>query len=227
MCGRFTLKATIADLKELIPGLVVASELPPRYNIAPTQQVAVVREPGADRRRELTTLRWGLIPRWAESAAIGAKLLNARAETLATKPAFRDALKQRRCVIPATGFYEWRKDAATGRKMPLLIQLPEGKPFVFAGLWDEWMSPDGAVSSCTIITTSAHPVIATVHDRMPAILAPADLDAWLDPSSRDPARLVALLHAWEGAVTMRAVSPVVNNARNEVPECLEPLVTDR
>ncbi len=219
MCGRFTLTTTgetVAEWFELADPLV----LTPRYNIAPSQPVAVVREEGG---RVLEARRWGLIPSWAKDPRIGNKMINARAETLLERPAYRQAFRQRRCLIPADGFYEWRRNAA-GRQA-FYIRDREHPVFGMAGLWEEWRDPAGKrVGSCTIITTEANPAVASVHDRMPVILRPADYGAWLDPACREPEKLETLLKPWPGDRThLSPVSDHVNNPAHEDARCSEPV----
>ena len=190
----------------------------PRYNIAPTQLVAVVRLD--DGQRVIKPLRWGLIPSWAKDARIGNSLINARSETVAEKPAFRAAFKKQRCLIPTTGFYEW---VATGgkKKQPLHIGMIDGRPFALAGLWERWSDAEGAVvESCTILTTTANDLMRPFHDRMPVILAPADYGTWLDPQTPIEA-LQALLRPYpaEGMVAV-PVGSYVSNPRHEGPQCL-------
>jgi putative SOS response-associated peptidase YedK len=166
MCGRYTL-FRLEQLLQSFPWLALPPGIQPRYNIAPTQPVLAV---GSDDPGKLDLFRWGMIPSWARDAAVGNKMINARAETLAEKPAFRTALRRRRCLIPADGFYEWRREA-DGSKTPMHIRMRSEKPFMFAGLWDAWRSPEGKwIRSCTIITTAPNALVATLHDRMPAIL---------------------------------------------------------
>ncbi len=220
MCGRFTLHHTREEIEErfaakLVPHL--AAEAEPRYNIAPTQTVLAVTElrGGA---RLLDGFHWGLIPSWAKDPGIGAKMINARAETLAEKPSFRTALSRRRCLIPADGFYEWQAAPLTdiGQKKPLKtpmhLHLTDGGLFAFAGLWDEWHAPDGSpLRSCTIITTVPNAVAAPIHDRMPVILTPEDEALWLDPSVTDSASLLSLLVPYSAALMdAYAVSRAVN-----------------
>jgi putative SOS response-associated peptidase YedK len=220
MCGRFSLRASGADLAEQF-GLAEAPDLPPRYNIAPTQPVAVVRAgPGGV---ALALLRWGLIPRWAKGPEIGSRLINARAEAVAEKPAFREAFRRRRCLVPADGFFEWQ--ARGGRKQPYHFRLRDGRPFAFAGLWESWRGEDGeALESCAILTTEANGVVGPVHGRMPVILGPADYGRWLDPRAQEPGQLRPLLRPYP-AEEMAAcpVGPWVNDPRHEGPRCLEPL----
>jgi putative SOS response-associated peptidase YedK len=192
MCGRYTLAT---DLKKVadrfgapMPGDEWATSVPLRYNIAPTQSVIVV---GDDGKRYMKQMRWGLIPSWAKDPSVGNRMINARAETLAEKPAFRAALKKRRCLIPADGFFEWQKLGKV--KQPVRIVLKSREPFGFAGLWEHWTSPEGEeVLSCTIITTEANDLLKSVHDRMPVILTPEAEAVWLDPKIQDPERLLLL-----------------------------------
>ncbi len=178
MCGRFVLKITISAISQHF-GTSERPNLRPRYNVAPTQTVPIVRRKHEGEGCELALVRWGLIPSWAKDAKIGYKLINARAETVATAPSFRSAFKARRCLIPADGFYEWQK--VGGGKQPTLIQRKEGDLFAFAGLWEWWKGgDDGPVESCAIITTEPNAVTAPIHNRMPVILDPADYDRWLD-----------------------------------------------
>jgi putative SOS response-associated peptidase YedK len=186
----------------------------PRFNVAPTQDIPVIRD--TDSGRELTWMRWGFIPPWAKDPKSGPLLLNARAETASEKPAFRSAFKTARCLIPADGFYEWKK--TNGRKQPYLIHRADGKPFGFAGLWSRWKD----IESCTILTTNANELVRDMHDRMPVILAQSDYATWLNPDSVDLTGLLKPFPATE--MTAVAVNPIVNNARNEVPECIEPII---
>jgi putative SOS response-associated peptidase YedK len=219
MCGRFTLtvsKETIADFF----GLIDVPELAPRYNIAPTQQVLAATT--SDHGRQLAWYRWGLIPSWAADLSIGNRLINARADTVATKPSFRSAFKQRRCLVLADGFFEW---AATGkRKQPYLFRLRTGESFAFAGLWERWRKEDEEVLSCCLITTEANDVVRPVHDRMPVILPPAAYARWLGPASKDTASLGELLRPFAvGEMTATPVSLRLNNPRFDDPACVEPL----
>jgi putative SOS response-associated peptidase YedK len=219
MCARISLYSTGEVLAELFH-LDAVPHLAPRYNIAPTQPVAVVR-PGLDAgRAELTHLRWGLIPSWSKDPGMGQRLLNARAETVAEKPAFRTAFARRRCLIPVNGFYEWQ--TSEGKKLPLHFRRCDGLPFALAGLWERWLSPEGqAVETCAVLTTDANDLISPVHDRMPVIIAPENRALWLDPSLAGGSALHALLRPApaEGWLAVPA-SPRVNSPRNEGPECL-------
>ena len=227
MCGRFTLRTPAHQLAEAF-GVEVRANLAARYNIAPSQDIAVVRaapEPDNDDGgwRELTILRWGLVPQWARDAAMGNRMINARAETVAEKPAFRAAFRQRRCLIAADGFYEWRK-APDGSKQAYFIARADDAPFAFAGLWERWRLPGAEpLETCAIITTDANATLAPIHHRMPVILAAGDHDAWLDPDAPPGDALTALLRpAPPDAVIARAVGRHVNSARNDDPVCIEP-----
>jgi putative SOS response-associated peptidase YedK len=170
-------------------------------------------------------LRWGLVPSWAKDKGIGARLLNARAETAATQPSFRSAFKKRRCLIPADGFFEWAK--VEGRKQPFYFTLQDGGPFAFAGLWEEWKGEGEPLRSCAILTTEANDVVRPVHERMPVILAPDDYTKWLGPAARSQEELLPLLRPLPGeALVARPVSPFVNSARNEGPGCVEPVASE-
>lgn len=202
--------------------LEAGPEWAPRYNIAPTQQVPVVRVAPDSGEREMTLLRWGLIPSWAKDASIGNRLINARAETVASKPAFRAAFKRRRCLVPADGYYEWQKVGS--KKQPYLIQRQDGAPFAFAGLWESWHAdrPD-AVETFTIITTDANEATTAIHDRMPVILDEEDYAMWLDPEFEGREALESLLRPYPGeALQLTPVSTYVNNPRHEDPRCIEP-----
>jgi putative SOS response-associated peptidase YedK len=220
MCGRFAMFASGEELKERYP-FAEASLFEPRYNIAPTQSVAAIRSTAAG--RELARLRWGLIPSWSTDPAIGNKLLNARAETVAEKPSFRSAFKKRRCLIPASGFYEWQKVGA-GRKQPYFIRPRDGGLFAFAGLWEHWHDPRGeVVETCTILTTEANDVMRPLHDRMPVILGTGAEGLWLDPHA-DADFLHSLLVPFPGE-KMEAfpINPWVSDPKHEGPRCLEPV----
>lgn len=224
MCGRFTLIAPGEAIAEQF-GLPEPLALAPRYNIAPTQPVAAVRRLRDSGRRELALFTWGLIPSWAKDISTGVGMINARAETVAEKPAFRAAYKYRRCLIPTSGFYEWQK---TGRqKQPYFIHLLNEDPFAFAGLWEHWQGPDGSeIESCTILTTEANEMMRPLHDRMPVILDLQDYELWLDPSVQNGERLQPLLRPYP-AELMAAypVSTLVNSPHNDDPRCLTPLTT--
>jgi putative SOS response-associated peptidase YedK len=222
VCGRFLQLSSRDELARLF-GFETADDVPdlfPRYNVAPTQPVAAVRQD--DGRRALVLLRWGLIPPWAKDQKIAYSCINARAETVAEKPAFRAAFKARRCLIPASGWYEWQ---ATGgkHKQPFHFRRTDGKPFAFAGLWERWHGGDGEpVETCAILTTTANEVARPVHERMPVILAPGDFAAWLDP--RTPAaQLHDLLRPYTAEEMAAApVGSYASNPRNEGSQCLAP-----
>jgi putative SOS response-associated peptidase YedK len=216
MCGRYALTSPPAVIAERF-GLAWAPDVPPHYNIAPSQTIPVVRD--TDHGRELAWLKWGLIPSWSKDASIGTRLINARGETLGDKPAFRNAYRHRHCLVPADAFYEWK--AIAGRKQPYCIRMRDQSPFGMAGLWEHWVAPDGqVVESCTIVTVDANSLIAELHDRMPLILAPGDYDGWLGAETNEAALPRAV-----PAQDMRVypVSPLVSNARNDVPACLTPI----
>ncbi len=225
MCGRYTLRASGERLAEAF-GLSEVPSLFPRYNIAPTQAVPVIRVLRANpatKGRELVPLRWGLIPSWADDPAIGNRLINARSETVADKPSFRGAFRNRRCLIPADGFYEWKK--AGKAKQPVYVQRRNGMPFAFAGLWEQWEREGEVIESCAVITTAANELMAEFHDRMPVILDPKDYDLWLDAAVHDPKLLVPLLRPYPSdQLVAYPVSQTVNNPRHEGPGCVEPMV---
>lgn len=223
MCGRFTLSSK-GDEVALLFDLQEIPQLPLRYNIAPTQETAVVRveRPGEPRRLDL--LRWGLIPYWAKEASIGNRMINARSEGVADKPAYKWSFRKQRCLVPTDGFYEWKKEV--GGKQPYLIRRKDGKPFAFAGLWARWKDPErGPLDTFTILTTSPSELIRPLHDRMPVILEPKDFDLWLDPAIEDRERLQPLLAPFDSQqMETFPVSRAVNSPANDTAECIEPLV---
>lgn len=221
MCGRYAFFAP-ADAVHRWFGVPLVPGFAPRWNIAPTQDVPVVRErePG---RREVALLRWGLVPPWSQDPSIGPRMINARAETLAERPAYRNAFRRRRCVVLASGWYEWQKTAAG--KQPWFIHRRDGEPLGFAGLWEQWLdrASGESIQSCTIVTTAAPPALAEIHDRMPALLGQAALALWLAPAVTDGAGLTPLLGNGEaGTLEARPVSREVNDARREGPQLVEP-----
>jgi putative SOS response-associated peptidase YedK len=219
MCGRYVLTVP-GDLLATAFGLEEVPELTPRYNVAPSQVVPIVR--GAeDGRRELAHARWGLVPHWAKEAAIGNRLINARADGLADKPSFRDSFKRRRCLIPADGFYEWQKVGA--KKQPWLLRLAGGKPFAFAGLWSIWTDPESreSLETCAIVTTEPNELAAAVHDRMPVILPEPARETWLDARSDREGLLALLVPFPAAAMEAFPVSTRVNNPVNDDPGCVE------
>lgn len=223
MCGRFV---ALTDPDGLVKFFTIderqADELAPSYNVAPTDPVYAVA--AHQERRYLVTFRWGLVPHWAQSRKVAATMINARAETVASKPAFRDALRRRRCLIPADGFYEWTRDAQ-GNKQPHFISSPTGGPLALAGLWETWRDPTDPeappLKSCTIVTRAAEGPVTELHDRMPLALSSADWSAWLDAST-SPQEVTALLHADPPALQFRPVSTRVNTVANNDPELLQP-----
>ena len=224
MCGRFTLRTDPETLTETFPGFTTpaANEMSPRYNIAPSQRVAVVPNNGEN---NVEFFQWGLIPSWAKDPKIGNRMINARSETLAEKPSFRTPYKRRRCLILSDGFYEWKAEPGSKTKTPFYIRLKSGKPFAFAGLWEAW-SPnidDDPLRSCTIITTSPNSLMETIHRRMPVILEPDGYDQWLDPNDQPPRQLEGLLTQYP-AEEMEAypVSRLVNRPSNDSPDCIAP-----
>ncbi len=214
MCGRFTLRTPASRVADLF-SVLIEEPWQPRYNIAPTQWIPAVRCQGTN--RQICSLHWGLIPSWATERRVGASMINARAETVAVKPAFRHAFRRKRCLIPGDGFYEWQRiDSRT--KVPHLFELQDESPFAFAGLWEQWKSSEGEViESCSIITTAANSLVESVHDRMPVILSSKYFDEWLDPEFSDVDRLMPMLAPF-AASRMKAtqVSNIINNARNEI-----------
>ena len=203
MCGRYSLHAH-PDVIALMYGLSQIPAQQPRYNIAPSSQVLIVRQ------NEAAMARWGLVPRWARDPSVGARMNNARAETAADKPSFREAFRKRRCLIPASGFYEWK--LVGGRKQPYYISPSSGELFSFAGLWEQWKD----LQTCAILTTDANKRMAAVHERMPVIVSPAEYSTWL-AGGEIPLRACA-----DAAIEVRRVSRAVNNARNDAPDLIEP-----
>jgi putative SOS response-associated peptidase YedK len=222
MCGRFTLTVDPAQLKEAFPWLEAPPELPPSYNIAPSQPVAVIANNNAD---QVDFFKWGLVPSWAKDSSIGNRMINARAESLVEKPSFRTAFRRRRCLVLADGFYEWQKDPGGKTKIPMYIRMTAQKPFAFAGLWESWNAPDGSLLlSCAIITTSPNPLVASIHDRMPVILSEDAYSLWLDPEERLPTDLQPLLRPYpEEEMIAFPVSRLVNSPHNNLPDCIQPL----
>jgi putative SOS response-associated peptidase YedK len=220
MCGRYLLHATPETLAKLME-LTEIPIVPPRYNIAPTQQVLACRQ--ADDGRALVSMRWGLIPSWAEDEKIGYRLINARGDTVATKPSFRSAFKSRRCLIPASGFYEWQ--AVKGeKKQPHLIRSKDGEPFAFAGIWERWDGGEKPIESCCIVTTDANKTLKPIHDRMPVILDKKDFARWLDPKQAKAEDLAALIcPAPEKLLEAVPVGLYVNNPKYDGPKCAEPV----
>jgi putative SOS response-associated peptidase YedK len=224
VCGRYKLSRRKQLVEEYFEA--VSSEendWSPRYNVAPTQPIPVIRQHPKEPLRELFLMRWGLIPSWAKDASGAARMINARSETAAIKPAFRDSLKSRRCLIPADGFYEWVRTAKA--KQPYCFEVNDGELFAFAGLWDRWKDPSGNwVKTCSILTTTANAVTAPVHDRMPVILDPDSYDLWLDPGMRGVAAASELLKPYDARL-MRCypISTRINRVANDDEACSAPV----
>jgi putative SOS response-associated peptidase YedK len=220
MCGRFTLTRSAAEVAEHF-GLDRLPDLAPRFNVAPTQEAPIVRVRSTGQ-RVLERRRWGLVPPWAKDVAVGARMINARVESVAERPAFRDALRRRRCLVPADGFYEWQGRA--GRRRPHHLALPGGGLFAIAGLYERWLGPGGeAVDSFTLLTRPAQGAVAALHDRMPLIVDPAGYSAWLDRTATEPAALLAgLPEALGTQLVARPVDTRVNDVRNDDAACLAP-----
>jgi putative SOS response-associated peptidase YedK len=223
MCGRFRLSRRKQIIEEHFDTADWQDDWSPRFNIAPTQQVPVIRQHPKEPVRQISTMRWGLVPHWAKDMSSAAGMINARSETAATKPAFRDPLKSRRCLIPADGFYEWKRDGKT--KQPFCFEVSEGQLFAFAGLWERWRDPSGQwVKSCSILTTTPNAVTSNVHDRMPVILDRESYDLWLDPGMQNVEEISALLKPCD-ARRMRCypVSTRINSVANDDEECSRPV----
>lgn len=222
MCGRFTITTAPERWVDLLQVPDWPADAASRFNIAPTQRIVCVRQSEANRATAM--MRWGLVPSWAKDLKIGARMINARSETAAEKPSFRSAIKKRRCLIPADGFFEWEKiDSKT--KQPWLIHYQNRTPFVFAGLWESWKSPDHSepVLSCSILTTASNTEMAEIHDRMPVVIAPEEYSTWLSPDA-SPGQVQGLLTGVpDGSWNRFRVSPIVGNVKNDVPECIQPL----
>ena len=235
MCGRYTIRL-LQPIVDMF-GFPLPDEVPPRFNVAPTEDVPVVRAAGPDGPtgapggNRLDLLHWGLVPSWADDPSVGNRMINARAETAASRPAFRDAMKRRRCLVPADGFYEWKKlddpDGGGGakskkpRKRPYLFRMKGDRPFAFAGLWDTWRRDGRTLESFTILTTSPNDLVADVHDRMPVIVAPEDYARWLDPA-RNATDVQDLLRPFPADRMEKVpVSTHVNSPANDDPRCAE------
>ena len=221
MCGRYTLRSPAKLVAEVFK-LLTVPDLKPRFNIAPTQQVPTVRTSPDTEGRELALLRWGLVPSWADDPSIGNRMINARADTVATKPSFRRAFGQRRCLVVTDGFYEWQKVGT--KKQPFYVRMKDGRPFGFAGLWERWERQGEEIESCTIITTDPNEPMKLIHDRMQVIIPPDRYDLWLDPKIRDRASVERLLtpYAPDG-MEAYPVSTLVNSPANDVEKCVEKL----
>ena len=218
MCGRYVLRTATPDIAAILGAEPPPEEFKPRYNIAPTVRVPVLRA-NPEGEREITGMRWGLIPFWAKDPKGGANMINARAETIASKPAFRAAFKRRRCVVPADGYYEWRKQAS--HKQPFYITARNHEPLWFAGVWERWDKEGAPLESCSIVTIDANTDVAAIHHRMPVLLERDQIRLWL--SGDDPAAKSLLTQPPSGRLGAIPVSTFVNNSRNEGGRCITPL----
>ena len=224
MCGRFVQYSPVETVQQIFNIRSTASDIIPNYNVAPTQQIlAIVKH---DNENKLEKLHWGLVPFWAKDISIGSRMINARAETVAEKPSFRNAFRKRRCLIPADGFYEWKGEK--GNKQPYYVFIPSGEPFAFAGLWETWTDKEGdeesVYKSCTIITTAASGTIHEIHHRMPAILDPEFHGKWLNTDIQDTIELQVIIN--DGLIhnmKYHPVSKLVNSVKNNVPNCIKPV----
>jgi putative SOS response-associated peptidase YedK len=222
MCGRFAQQRPTSDLAEIFGADDLADDPGGRYNVAPTDDAAVVARRGD--RKAIVRYRWGLIPHWAESARAGSRMFNARAESAATSPAFRASFRRRRCLVPVDGFYEWRREGKA--RQPFRVVARDGRPLALAGLWAGWKDPatESVQRTFTILTTGPNELMAPIHDRMPVVIPAAAWDRWLDPELADVGELQGLLvPAPDAAIELYPVSPLVNNVRNDGPELIEPL----
>jgi len=221
MCGRFTLRTSPSEISRFFE--VAIQDLAPRYNIAPTQSIAAIRVAPDAQQREFTKLHWGLIPSWAKDRKIGYSTINARAETVDSKPSFRSSFKKRRCLILADGFFEWQK-SDDKKKQPFYIHMKDNRPFAFAGLWERWKGDGDEIESCTIIVTEGNDLMKPIHDRMPVILDPTNFDFWLDPEVDDVTQLRELLQPYSGnGLEAEPVSTLVNSPKNDVAACVTPV----
>jgi len=219
MCGRYAV-TTVPEAMRALFGYLEQPNFPPRYNIAPTQPVPIVRV--AEGKRQLALVRWGLIPSWVKDPRTFTLLINARGESVNEKPAFKNAMKRRRCLFPADGFYEWKRTGE--RKQPYFVRLKSGQPMAFAGLWESWMGPNGEEQeSAAIVTTTASRSIAHIHDRMPVIVPPEAFDFWLDPHVDGETAAAVIQPAPDAAIEAYEVSSAVNRTANDVPALLAPL----
>jgi len=222
MCGRFTLTVSPEELQAAFPDFQIPGDIPPSYNIAPSQPVPVIPNDG---KKQLTFYKWGLVPMWADEETFGGyNLINARAETVAEKPSFRTPFRRKRCLVLSDGFYEWKKTSSKGSKTPYYVRMKDETPFAFAGLWDRWQSPHGdeLLSAC-IITTEPNDIVKPIHSRMPVILPREGYEAWLHPGEKNPDQLSPYLKPYPGE-EMEAfpVSTYVNNPKNNSPQCIQP-----
>jgi len=222
MCGRFTLTVSPEELQAAFPDFSIPGDIPPSYNIAPSQPIPVIPNDG---KKTLDFFLWGLIPSWTKPGMVGKyNLINARSETAAEKPSFKNSFRRRRCLILTDGFYEWSKPRSGGTKIPHYFRLKDQQPFAFAGLWETWISPEGdPLHSACILTTSPNQTVKAVHNRMPVILHPADYQSWLDPQEIKPEALQELLKPFPAdQMTSYPVSTYVNSPQNNSPQCIQP-----
>lgn len=221
MCGRFTLTVDPSQLQDAFGDFIFPSQFAPRFNISPSQPVLAIPN---DAKNKADFFLWGLIPSWAKDPAIANRLINARGETIGEKPSFRGSFKYKRCIIPTDGFYEWKAQGGEKTKVPYFIHMKDRTPFAFAGLWDEWHSPDGGtLRTCTIITTEPNELMATLHNRMPVILAPKDYAQWLNAAPQTPEQLMHLVKPFPAdKMSAYPVSTLVNKPGNDRPECVVP-----
>jgi putative SOS response-associated peptidase YedK len=219
MCGRYRLSRRKQLVEEYFGAVSEEYDWNPRYNVAPSQPVLIIRQDAREPVRKLTAVRWGLIPFWSNDPSIGYKTINGRSETVATTPSFRDPFKSQRCLVPADGFYEWKREGNT--KQPYCFEVNDGELFAFAGLWDTWKSPQGdVVESCTILTTTPNSLLADIHDRMPVILRPDDYELWLDPAFRGTAFVSEMLRPFDaGKMRRYPVSTRINQVQNDDADC--------
>lgn len=224
MCGRFTLKADTGEVQKAFDLENVGEEIQPRYNIAPSQPIAIITNHNP---KQLTYVKWGLVPSWSKDPAIGNKMINARSETASEKPSFRSAFKRRRCLIPADGFFEWTKQGK--KKVPMYIHLENNEIFAFAGLWETWQSPDGSeLQTATILTTDPNELIKPLHHRMAVILEPDTYDTWLSPDEMPADALMPLMTAYPSEkMRVYEVSTQVNSPANDNPNIIEPFDSPR
>lgn len=221
MCGRFTLTVDPAQLKDEFGDFIFPQTFVPRFNIAPSQPVLAIPN---DAKNKADFFLWGLIPSWSKDPSISNKLINARGETVSEKPSFRGSYKYKRCIIPTDGFYEWKSEEGKKNKTPYYIHMKDRRAFALAGLWDEWQSPGGdVIRTCTIITTAPNELMASIHNRMPVILASSEFQRWLDPTPKKAEELHSLLKPYpSNSMSAYAVSTLVNSPGNERPECILP-----
>ena len=224
MCGRYKLAAKPEDVARQFE-VTIPLDFEPRFNIAPGQEIMVVRRRGPESLRELAVLRWGFVPSWAKDASIGYKMINARAESINEKPAFKEAINKRRCLIPATGFYEWRKEGKD--RIPFCFVMKDESIFALAGIWESWRDATGKIlETASIITTAANGLMADIHDRMPVIIQPSDYEQWLEPSMAFSPAIAALMQSFDAAKMRRQqVSNRVNSVKFDDPECAEAIIS--